>query len=154
MIIISHSSVSLRDWDVPRTSHLSVGHFFSIAVRKTGLTFAGLHQMIVVPSSDSTALKSAVDAAFVSILRGRQWHPLVARLCDAQNLRGLPMLRQLAPYLIGSDYNYDFLQQNCAVNDDSGKILDLYVAMADDTVSWVELKDVAVHTSGLSCLGV
>lgn len=105
--------------------------------------------MIVVPNSDSTALKSAVDAAFINILRGRHWNPLVARLCDAQNLRGLPMLRQLAPYLIGSDYNYDFLQQNCAVNDESGKILDLYIAMEDDTISWIELKDVAVHTLGL-----
>lgn len=105
--------------------------------------------MIVVPDSDSTAFKNAVDASFVKTLRGRQWHPLVARLCDAKNLRGLPMLRQLAPYLIGSDYNYDFLQQNCAVNDESGKILDLYIAMAEDTISWAELKDVSPHTLGL-----
>lgn len=109
----------------------------------------GLHQMIVVPNSDSTALKNAIDIAFVNILRGRHWHPLVARLCDAQNLRGLPMLRQLPSYLIGSDYNYEFLQQNCAVNDNSGKILDLYIAMADDTVSWVELQDVSIHVHGL-----
>ncbi|KAE8448192.1 hypothetical protein EG329_009796 [Mollisiaceae sp. DMI_Dod_QoI] len=109
----------------------------------------GLHQMIVVPDSDSTAFKNAVNAAFVKILSGRPWNPLVARLCDAKNLRGLPMLRQLSTYLIGSDYNYDFLQQNCAVNDDSGKILDLYIAMADDTISWADLKDIAPHTLGL-----
>ncbi|KUJ20876.1 uncharacterized protein LY89DRAFT_545696, partial [Mollisia scopiformis] len=109
----------------------------------------GLHQMIVVPDCDSAAFRNAVDVAFVKILCGRLWHPLVARLCDAKNLRGLPMLRQLAPYLIGSDYNYDFLQQNCAVNDDSGKILDLYIAMADDTLSWAELRVVTPHILGL-----
>lgn len=109
----------------------------------------GLHQMIVVPDEDSTAFKNAVDNAFIKILSGRPWHPLVARLCDAKNLRGLPMLRQLSPYLIGSDYNYDFLQQNCAVNDDSGKILDLYIAMAGDTISWADLKDVTPYTLGL-----
>lgn len=105
--------------------------------------------MVVVPNSDSTALKQAVDAAFMSVLRGRDWNPLVAQLCNVQSLRGLPMLRQLSPYLIGSDYNYAFLQRNCAVNDDSGKILDLYIAMAEDTLSWMELKDVTVHTPGL-----
>jgi len=105
--------------------------------------------MIVVPDSDSTAFRNAVDTAFIKILRGRNWHPLVARLCDAKNLRGLPMLRQLSPYLLGSNYDYDFLQQNCAVNDDSGKILDLYIAMADDTISWADLKNLTPYTLGL-----
>ncbi len=59
------------------------------------------------------------------------------------------MLRQLDEYLIGSNYDADFLQRNCAVNDESGKILDLYIAMAEDTISWAELRDVAPYKPGL-----
>lgn len=59
------------------------------------------------------------------------------------------MLRQLDDYLIGSSYDADFLQRNCAVNDESGKILDLYIAMAEDTISWAELRDVAPFKPGL-----
>jgi hypothetical protein len=109
----------------------------------------GLHQMIVIPDSDSLSFKTSVDEAFSEILRGRPWQPLVARICDAKNLRGLPMLRQLPAYLVGSDYDAEFLQHNCAVVDESGKILDLYIAMSEDTMSWAELKEVRPHTPGL-----
>jgi len=109
----------------------------------------GLHQVIVVPDTDSSSFKTSVDQAFLEILRGRPWDPLVARICDAKNLRGLPMLRQLPRNLVGSDYNADFLQHNCAVVDESGKILDLYIAMSDDTISWVELKEVRPFKPGL-----
>lgn len=109
----------------------------------------GLHQMIVVPDSDSHSFRCSVDQAFSEILRGRPWLPLVARICDAKNLRGLPMLRQLPEYLVGSDYNAEFLQHNCAVVDESGKILDLYIAMAQDTISWDELRGVKPFKPGL-----
>ncbi len=109
----------------------------------------GLHQMIVIPDSDSNSFIEAVNSAFSEILRGRPWEPLVARLCDAQNLRGLPMLRKLPEHLVGRDYDVDFLQQNCAVNDESGRIMDLYIAMSRDTLSWVELKDITPYKSGL-----
>jgi hypothetical protein len=109
----------------------------------------GLHQMIVIPDSDSHSFRSSIDEAFSEILRGRPWQPLVARICDAKNLRGLPMLRQLPEYLIDSDYNAEFLQHNCAVVDESGKILDLYIAMSEDRISWAELKEVSIYTPGL-----
>jgi hypothetical protein len=109
----------------------------------------GLHQVIVIPDTDSTSFKNAVDEAFSEILRGRPWHPLVARLCDAKNLFNLPMLRQLPPHLIGSNYDAAFLQQHCAVSDDAGKILDLYIAMSEDTISWAELRDVTPFKPGL-----
>jgi len=109
----------------------------------------GLHQMVVIPDTDAASFKKAVDKAFVDNLRGRSWHPLVARLCDAENLCGLPMLRQLPQHQIRSIYDANFLQQNCAVNDESGKILDLYIAMSEDTISWAELKEVPAYKSGL-----
>jgi hypothetical protein len=109
----------------------------------------GLHQMVVIPDSDSHSFRTSVDQAFSKILRGRPWLPLVARICDAQNLRGLPMLRQLPEDLVDSDYNAAFLQRNCAVVDESGKILDLYIAMSEDTISWAELREVSPFQSGL-----
>jgi hypothetical protein len=109
----------------------------------------GLHQMIVIPDIDSKSFSKAVDHAFARVLRGRPWEPLVARLCDAQNLRGLPMLRQLDDWLVGSDYDSDFLQKNCAVCDESGKILDLYLAMSNDSITWAELKEVTPFKDGL-----
>ncbi|CZS93509.1 hypothetical protein WAI453_001041 [Rhynchosporium graminicola] len=109
----------------------------------------GLHQVVVIPDTDAVSFRKAVSDAFANIIHGRPWHPLVARLCDAKNLRGLPMLRQLDDYLFGSSYDADFLQRNCAVNDESGKILDLYIAMASDTISWSELEDTPSFKPGL-----
>lgn len=109
----------------------------------------GLHRVVAIPDSDSHSFRTAVNEAFAEILRGRTWHPLVARICDAKNLRGLPMLRQLPDSLIGSDYDEEFLQRNCAVTDETGKILDLYIAMSDDTISWAELKEVSHFLDGL-----
>lgn len=59
------------------------------------------------------------------------------------------MLRQLPDSLVGTDYDMDFLQKNCAVCDDSGKINDLYIAMSEDTISWAELKNVSKFMDGL-----
>jgi len=109
----------------------------------------GLHRVVAIPDSDSYSFRTAVSEAFSEILRGRPWVPLVARICDAKNLRGLPMLRELPDWLVNSDFDEDFLQRNCAVTDESGKILDLYIAMSNDTISWAELKGVSPFLDGL-----
>lgn len=109
----------------------------------------GLHRITAIPDTDSLSFRAAVSEAFAEILHGRPWKPLVARICDAKNLRGLPMLRQLEDSLVDHDYDYRFLQRNCAVTDESGKIIDLYIAMTNDTISWVELKEVKLFLSGL-----
>lgn len=109
----------------------------------------GLHRVAAIPDTDSYSFKTAVSEAFSEILRGRPWRPLVARICDAKNLRGLPMLRQLDDSVVCHDYDYLFLQENCAVTDESGKIIDLYIAMTKDTISWIELKEVTPYLGGL-----
>jgi hypothetical protein len=109
----------------------------------------GLHRVIAIPDSDSQSFVNAVSDNFAEILRGRPWHPLVGKICDAKILRGLPMLRQLDDMLIGSDYNYEFLQRECAVTDEVGKILDLYIAMSEDSISWADLKTVTPFMDGL-----
>ena len=109
----------------------------------------GLHRVVAIPDSDSNSFISAISEAFSEILRGRPWDPLVAKICDAKNLRGLPMLRQLDAWLLKCDYSLEFLQENCAVTDESGKILDLYIAMSNDTISWAELKEVTPYLRGL-----
>jgi hypothetical protein len=50
---------------------------------------------------------------------------------------------------VDSDYNATFLQRNCAVVDESGKILDIYISMSEDTISWAELREVSPFQSGL-----
>ncbi|EPE27735.1 hypothetical protein GLAREA_04526 [Glarea lozoyensis ATCC 20868] len=114
----------------------------------------GLHQVIVIPDATSFSFRTAISDAFQHILHGRQWQPLVAQLCNAKNLRGLPMLRQLERHLVDMDYNMEFLERNCAVVDDSGKILDLYIAMSEETLSWVELKDISPFKPGLEAAWV
>ena len=109
----------------------------------------GLHQVIVIPDTDSYSFTNAVDVAFAANLRGRAWEPLDAQICNAPKLSGLPMLRKLEKYLIGSDYNAEFLRTHCAVCDEGGKILDLYIAMSEDTISWMELKQVSAYKDGL-----
>lgn len=109
----------------------------------------GLHRVVIIPDTDDHSFRTAVSEAFSEILRGRPWQPLVARICDAKNLRGLPMLRRLSEWLVDSEYDVSFLQRNCAVTDESGKIIDLYIAMSNDTISWAELKEVSRLHSGL-----
>lgn len=60
----------------------------------------GLHQKIAVFNTDSNSFKRAVSSAFAPILRGRPWRPLAAKVCDVQNLKGLPILRQLSTQLV------------------------------------------------------
>jgi hypothetical protein len=101
----------------------------------------GLHRIVAIPGPDSQSFTQKISSEFAPLLRGRRWMPLVAKICDAKNLCGLPMLRQLEPSLIDdSFYDLDFLKKNCAILDVNGNILDLYIAMRDDTFSWAELQ--------------
>lgn len=109
----------------------------------------GLHQVIVIPDTDSDSFNTAVNVSFADMLRGRAWEPLNAQICNAPSLCGLPMLRRMDQHLIGMDYDADFLRRNCAVCDDGGKILDLYIAMSEDTFSWADLKALSPFKEGL-----
>lgn len=109
----------------------------------------GLNQMIVITNTDHESFTAAVNEAFSKILRGRPWQPLIARTCDARNLRGLPMLRQLPDRLNSGNYDAEFLQKNCAIMDETGKIMDIYIAMVEDSLSWAELKAIAAYKLGL-----
>jgi hypothetical protein len=100
----------------------------------------GLHRIIAIPGPDSQSFTQKISSEFSLLLKGRRWMPLVAKICDAENLRGLPMLRQLpSSQLDESLYDIDFLKNNCATLDVNGNILDLYIAMREDTFSWAEL---------------
>lgn len=109
----------------------------------------GLHQMVPVNGWSAGAFTSAVSQAFGSLLKGRQWVPLQAKLCDAESLQGLPMLRPLDAALLNSRYDFDFLRTHCAVLDVHGKIDSLYIAMRDSTLSWHALRHSPVFLSGL-----
>ncbi len=100
----------------------------------------GLHRIIVIPGPDSQSFTQKVSSEFGPLLKGRRWMPLVAKICDAENLRGLPMLRQLpSTQLDETLYDIEFLKKNCATLDVNGNILDLYIAMRDEAFSWPEL---------------
>ncbi|KAI3318226.1 hypothetical protein HD806DRAFT_512894 [Xylariaceae sp. AK1471] len=109
----------------------------------------GLHQMIAVGGTDSDSFSRAVNKAFGSLLRGREWVPLQARLCDAVTLEGLPMLRPLDSSLLGRPYDLEFLRQHCAVCHPTGKVESLYIAMLHDTFSWHFLRRSPCHLEGL-----
>jgi len=109
----------------------------------------GLHQMVAVHGRDALSFTTAVEKAFGSFLKGRQWMPLQAKLCDVEQLQGLPMLRQLEPHLIDSRYDHEFLRTHCAVCDNSGMIDSLYIAMRHDTISWHTLRHSPVFMEGL-----
>lgn len=100
----------------------------------------GLHQMVAVSGSSSGAFMAAVSQAFSSLLKGRRWIPLQAKLCDAETLQGLPMLRPLDSALVDCKYDVDFLRAHCAVLDVNGKIDSLYISMKDSTLSWHALR--------------
>ncbi|KAK3327658.1 hypothetical protein B0T19DRAFT_400499 [Cercophora scortea] len=109
----------------------------------------GLHQVVVVNGSDAESFTSAVEKAFGRFLKGREWMPLQAKLCDAETLQGLPMLRQLDSQLVDSRYDFEFLRNHCAVCDAGGMIDSLYIAMRRHTISWFTLKHSPIFTEGL-----
>ncbi|KAI1391286.1 uncharacterized protein F4822DRAFT_180447 [Hypoxylon trugodes] len=109
----------------------------------------GLHQMIAVRGTDGESFSKAVTKAFGSLLRGRNWVPLQARLCDAATLQGLPMLRPLDPTLVNATYDLDFLRKYCAVCCPNGKVESMYIAMLSDTLSWQFLRRSPCYLEGL-----
>ncbi|OBT42195.1 hypothetical protein VE00_06862 [Pseudogymnoascus sp. WSF 3629] len=115
----------------------------------------GLHRVISVPGHDSDSFVTATSNEFASLLKGRPWMPLVAKICDAEHVTGLPMLRQLPPNLIDSSlYDMDFLTAHCATLDHNGHILDLYIGMCHDYFSWSELASSPVYIPGLEACWV
>ncbi|KAI1462502.1 hypothetical protein F4805DRAFT_453035 [Annulohypoxylon moriforme] len=109
----------------------------------------GLHQMIAVGGTDGESFMKAVTKAFGSLIRGRDWVPLQARLCDAATLQGLPMLRPLDTALTGTDYDLDFLRKYCAVCLPNGKVESMYIALRSDTFSWQFLRRSPCYLEGL-----
>ncbi|KAL2266319.1 hypothetical protein VTJ83DRAFT_5671 [Remersonia thermophila] len=114
----------------------------------------GLHKMVAVQGRSAEAFKTAVERAFGQFLRGREWMPLQAKLCDAATLQGLPMLRQLDEELMamrhkGTGWDHEFLRRYCAVVDTNGVIDSLYIAMQKHTISWHTLRHSPVFMEGL-----
>lgn len=58
------------------------------------------------------------------------------------------MLRQLPDRLDSGQYDAEFFQ-NCAIVDEDGKILNIYIAMVEESLSWAELKAIAPFIEGL-----
>ncbi|KAK3308907.1 uncharacterized protein B0T15DRAFT_122350 [Chaetomium strumarium] len=113
----------------------------------------GLHQMVAVQGRDAASFRMAVEKAFGQFLRGRDWMPLQAKLCDAESLLGLPMLRLLDEHLLrdvdAGLYDHEFLRRHCAVLDGNGVIDSLYIAMRKHTISWHTLRRSPVFMEGL-----
>ncbi|KAL4726770.1 hypothetical protein ACLX1H_005660 [Fusarium chlamydosporum] len=109
----------------------------------------GLHRMLAVEGDDAQSFTNAVSRAFEPLLKGRPWVPLQAKLCDAERLQGLPMLRPLEPKLLQNQFDRAFLIQHCAVLDVGGKIDSLYIAMEHDSLSWNFLRRSPIYLSGL-----
>jgi hypothetical protein len=109
----------------------------------------GLHRMVVVADPSAEAFVEAIDIAFGSLLRGRPWMPLQAKLCDAKQLQGLPMLRPLDGRLQALRYDAEFLKRYCAVCDAGDKMESLYIAMRAETLSWHFLRNVPPFLDGL-----
>lgn len=109
----------------------------------------GLQRMVVVGGPDADAFASIVSRTFGHLLQGRPWMPLQARLCAAEQLSGLPMLRPLDVRLPGHRFDHEFLRKHCAVCDPRGKIESLYLAPRMGALSWKILKDAPVYIGGL-----
>ncbi|KAK1659267.1 hypothetical protein BDP55DRAFT_563492 [Colletotrichum godetiae] len=109
----------------------------------------GLHRTVVVGGPDSDSFVEAVTKSFGSLLRGRSWMPLQAKLCDAEKLQGLPMLRPLDSRLVDCDYDLNFLKRFCGVCEANGKIDSLYIALRQDKFSWHFLRNSPVFIEGL-----
>lgn len=110
----------------------------------------GLHRMVAVEGQDAESFVAAVSRSFQSVLQGRTWEPLQAKICDAATLQGLPMLRPLDAALLDRNYDADFLREHCAVCDAGGRIESLYVAPRHDKLSWDFLRDSPVFMEGLA----
>jgi hypothetical protein len=115
----------------------------------------GLHQTVVVSSRSSQSFVKAVTGTFARLLRGRPWMPLTTKICDAPNLRGLPMLKALPLAMVQEEnYDHEFLKRNCATLDEAGNIAALYIARCDGDFAWDEIRSAPTFISGLEhCWG-
>lgn len=109
----------------------------------------GLHQMVAVNGTSDEAFVSAVTRAFKGVLKDRPWVPLQAKLCDADTLQGLPMLRPLDSSLANAKFDVGFLHAHCAVLDIHGNMDSLYIAMRHSSLSWHALRHSPVFLQGL-----
>ncbi|KAF7558955.1 hypothetical protein G7046_g5201 [Stylonectria norvegica] len=109
----------------------------------------GLHRMVAVEGNDAQSLDAAISRSFQPLLKDRPWMPLLAKLCDAEKLQGLPMLRPLESKLIQGQYDREFLHRHCGIADTTGKMDSLYIALVNDTLSWNFLKRSPVYLEGL-----
>jgi hypothetical protein len=110
----------------------------------------GLHQVVAIKGHSAEAFSAAVNKAFGSLIKGRPWMPLQAELCNAEQLQGLPMLRQLEPHLVDAQYDAEFLRRNCAVCDANGLMESLYITMREPhALSWHAVRRAPVFTEGL-----
>ncbi|KAH7141177.1 hypothetical protein B0J13DRAFT_445453 [Dactylonectria estremocensis] len=146
------SPLSSRPWTVHISLMPSKEQPFPFEKDTTAYTRClsrGLHRMVAVEGDDAQSFSESVSRAFGSLLNGRSWMPLQAKLCDAERLQGLPMLRQLEPRLANGPFDRDFIRQHCAVVDSNGKLDSLYIAMQHDTLSWKFLKRSPKYLEGL-----
>ncbi|KAK8058653.1 hypothetical protein PG994_009101 [Apiospora phragmitis] len=109
----------------------------------------GLHQMIAVPGTDSESFIKTISRAFGDLLKGRTWVPLQARLCDAESLQGLPMLRPSRPIPCWREVRHRLSRTHCAVCGPNGRLDSLYIAMASDSISWHFLRRQPCYLEGL-----
>lgn len=110
----------------------------------------GMHRTVAVGGRDGESFARAVSKTFEKLLLGRPWTPLQAKLCDAQQLRGLPMIRPLdAALTTGRPFDAAFLRDHCAVLDARGEMDSLYIAMTHDTLTWPFLRSAPVYMEGL-----
>jgi hypothetical protein len=112
----------------------------------------GLHQVVVVKGMSAEDFVDAVTQAFKGVLKDRPWVPLQAKLCDADTLQGLPMLRPLDSSLANCNFDVDFLHTHCAVLDAHGSMDSLYIAMRHSSLSWHALKHSPVYMQGLEAI--
>ncbi|KAH7152979.1 hypothetical protein EDB81DRAFT_649026 [Dactylonectria macrodidyma] len=146
------SALSSRPWTVHISLMPSKEQPFPFEKDTTAYTRClsrGLHRMVAVEGDDAQSFSEAVSRTFGSLLNGRSWMPLQAKLCDAERLQGLPMLRQLEPRLANGPFDRNFIRQHCAVVDANGKLDSLYIAMQHDTLSWKFLKRSPKYLEGL-----
>lgn len=109
----------------------------------------GLQRMVAIEGHSGEHFVAGVSRAFRDVLRGAPWAPLQAEICDAKNLQGQPMLRPHEDIFEPSDYDVEFLRQQCAVCDGDGRVEALYLALRHGILSWPMIKSFPVFVEGL-----
>ncbi|TVY73511.1 E3 ubiquitin-protein ligase RSP5 [Lachnellula suecica] len=112
----------------------------------------GLHHTISFSDSSWTTFKRIVDDIFASVLAGREWRPLAITIPpDIKQPLLSPLPKSTLPEDLAhtSNYTRDFLQRYCTIADKNlGKILHLYIAMPDATLSWDDIRKLPSLSDG------